>query len=292
MKLQKDVEFFVGVIQEKWVLISDYNYSFGQVLAASAEKDGTDLFQAKFVSAHQREFQFMKTMMMMFFVSGSRSGEKKKFGEKKTMNLDVQTNEPIAKRVKVQGNSNIVARPGNSCHRVVYPCQTRIYTTRIWQTRTRHEFQFVSEVSNTNTTRAKHGHDTNTTRIDSIDIIRLKQKIRKQNQELNQMEELNLNEFNNQSRKHEPWIPSPDTGRLKAKSVSKISKQNRVSKTSKTGRVKHRKSEATDDRERVKPPTTKSLTHTTENPLTPLLQRVLVKQNQLFKRDGEGRPEE
>ncbi|KAL4567631.1 hypothetical protein LXL04_023220 [Taraxacum kok-saghyz] len=61
-------------------------------------------------------------------------------------------------------------RPGNSCHRVVYSCQTRIYTTRICQTRTRHEFQFVSEVSNTNTTRAKHEHDTNTTRI-SIRVV-------------------------------------------------------------------------------------------------------------------------
>ncbi|KAL4565952.1 hypothetical protein LXL04_030058 [Taraxacum kok-saghyz] len=40
------------------------------------------------------------------------------------------------------------SRPGNPCHRVVYPCQTRIYTTRIWQTRTRHEFEFVSEERN------------------------------------------------------------------------------------------------------------------------------------------------
>ncbi|KAL4588601.1 hypothetical protein LXL04_001493 [Taraxacum kok-saghyz] len=63
-----------------------------------------------------------------------------------------------------------LTRPGNSYYRVVYSCQTRIYTTRIWQTRTRHEFQFVSEVSNTNTTRAKHEHDTNTTQI-SIRVV-------------------------------------------------------------------------------------------------------------------------
>ncbi|KAL4557846.1 hypothetical protein LXL04_036040 [Taraxacum kok-saghyz] len=34
----------------------------------------------------------------------------------------------------------LVSRPGNPCLRVVYSCQKRIYMTRIWQTRTRHEF--------------------------------------------------------------------------------------------------------------------------------------------------------
>ncbi|KAL4570328.1 hypothetical protein LXL04_025980 [Taraxacum kok-saghyz] len=34
--------------------------------------------------------------------------------------------------------STLVTRPNNPCLRVVYSCQTRIYTTRIWQTR--HEF--------------------------------------------------------------------------------------------------------------------------------------------------------